>query len=45
VEAGNPLLNFGVTTSPTPAPSPKPTKSPPKTKAPQVPPEGIDDQT
>jgi LasA protease len=46
VEAGNPLLNFGVTTSPTPAPSPKSTKSPPKkTKAPQVPPEGIDDQT
>jgi hypothetical protein len=44
VEAGNPLLNFGVTTSPTPAPSPthSPTKSP---KAPQIPPEGIDDQT
>jgi LasA protease len=44
VEAGNPLLNFGVATSPTPAPSPthSPTKSP---KAPQIPPEGIDDQT
>jgi hypothetical protein len=42
VEAGNPLLNFGVTTSPTPAPSPTHTKSP---KAPQIPPEGIDDQT
>jgi hypothetical protein len=45
VEAGNPLLNFGVTTSPTsptsPTPSP-PTRSP---KAPLIPIEGLDDQT
>jgi hypothetical protein len=48
VEAGNPLLNFGVTTSPAPAPSPthSSSKAPSKpTKAPKIVPEGIDDQT
>ncbi|HZE29958.1 MAG TPA: hypothetical protein VE198_00800 [Actinoallomurus sp.] len=46
VEAGNPLLNFGVITSPAPSPTHSSTKSPPKsTKAPRIPPKGIDDQT